>query len=95
MGVALLRDASEGTRIPVTLDQIAPLAVQATIAAEDQRFWNHPGVDPLAVARALADGATDVVAAARRVDAHTAARAARLPRRRRRSPRCSARPAKR
>ena len=57
-GVALLRDASEGTRIPVTLDQIAPLAIQATIAAEDQRFWNHPGVDPLAVARSLANGAT-------------------------------------
>ena len=57
-GVALLRDASEGTRIPVTLDQIAPVAIQATVAAEDQRYWSHSGVDPLAVARSLADGVT-------------------------------------
>ena len=27
--------------------------VAAFVAAEDQRFWRHPGVDPLAVARAL------------------------------------------
>lgn len=26
--------------------------VQAIIAAEDQRFWSHPGLDPLALARA-------------------------------------------
>jgi penicillin-binding protein 1C len=27
--------------------------VQATLALEDRRFWSHPGVDPLAVLRAL------------------------------------------
>ncbi len=49
----LLRDSSQGTRIPVFLDDVAPIAVSATIAAEDQRFWRHPGVDPFAVGRAL------------------------------------------
>ena len=57
-GAPLLRDASEGMRIPVGLDEIAPIAVSATVAAEDQRFWQHPGVDPLAVASALTDAAT-------------------------------------
>ena len=57
-GAPLLRDASEGVRIPVGLDEIAPIAVDATIAAEDQRFRQHPGVDVLAVASALTDAAT-------------------------------------
>ncbi len=52
-GIVLQRDASEGLRIPVSLDRIAPIAVEATIAAEDGRFRIHPGVDPLAMARAL------------------------------------------
>lgn len=56
-GVPLLRDTSEGTRIPVALEGVAPIAVAATIAAEDQRFWSHPGIDPLAVARAVTDAA--------------------------------------
>ena len=29
-----------------------PRVVAATLALEDRRFWSHPGVDPLAVARA-------------------------------------------
>src|SRR5690242_21819882 len=27
--------------------------VRATLALEDRRFWSHPGVDPVAIARAL------------------------------------------
>ena len=57
-GAPLLRDASEGVRIPVSLDEIAPIAVSATIAAEDQRFREHSGVDLLAVASALTEAAT-------------------------------------
>ena len=34
------------------LEQISPYLVQATLASEDQRFYTHPGIDPLAVARA-------------------------------------------
>ena len=32
---------------------IPEMAEAATIAAEDRRFWRHPGVDPVAIARAL------------------------------------------
>ena len=32
---------------------LPPVLVAATIAAEDRRFWSHPGVDPLAMLRAL------------------------------------------
>lgn len=36
----------------VALQAFSPLLVQATLFAEDRRFWQHPGVDPLAIARA-------------------------------------------
>lgn len=32
--------------------EISPWAYKAAVAAEDQRFYSHPGVDPLALARA-------------------------------------------
>ncbi len=51
-GTVLDRDVAQGARIPVTLAEVAPAMVAATVAAEDQRFWSHPGVDPFAVARA-------------------------------------------
>jgi len=53
-GSVLLRESADGLRIPVPLDRIAPAMVDATIAAEDQRFASHPGVDPIAIARAAA-----------------------------------------
>jgi len=34
------------------LAEISPYLVNATIAVEDQRFWSHHGVDPIAIARA-------------------------------------------
>ncbi|HPO17024.1 MAG TPA: penicillin-binding protein 1C [Candidatus Hydrogenedentes bacterium] len=37
---------------PRTLKQVSPKLVQATIAVEDQRFYWHCGVDPMALARA-------------------------------------------
>lgn len=39
-------------RFPVRLKEISPWLVQATIAAEDERFYSHCGVDPVAVLRA-------------------------------------------
>jgi penicillin-binding protein 1C len=44
----------EGDRIDYGYWIVAPppRVVAATIALEDQRFWYHPGIDPLAVARA-------------------------------------------
>src|SRR5919205_3301726 len=35
------------------IDPLPDRVVRATLALEDRRFWSHPGVDPLAVARAL------------------------------------------
>jgi penicillin-binding protein 1C len=35
------------------VDAIPERVVAATIAVEDRRFWQHPGVDPVAVARAI------------------------------------------
>jgi penicillin-binding protein 1C len=40
----------------VTLPEgdVPPIVAAAFVAAEDQRFWHHPGIDPLAIARAAA-----------------------------------------
>jgi penicillin-binding protein 1C len=54
-GVVLQRDAREGLRIPVRLDDVAPIVLDATIAAEDERFESHPGIDPFAIARAVVE----------------------------------------
>lgn len=46
--------ASDGMwRFPVTLDQVAPDLVAAIIDSEDRHYRIHPGVNPLAMARAL------------------------------------------
>ena len=38
---------------PVPLAAISPRLVAATLALEDQRFWHHPGIDPIAILRAV------------------------------------------
>jgi penicillin-binding protein 1C len=48
---ALSGDGTRSTKL--TADTLPPALVAATIAAEDRRFWSHPGVDPVAVARAF------------------------------------------
>ncbi len=40
-------------RIPVTLDEVPEKLVQALIATEDSRFYEHYGVDPIGVIRAF------------------------------------------
>lgn len=44
--------ADEQWRFPVPLEEISPWLVMATVAAEDERFYRHQGVDWLAAARA-------------------------------------------
>lgn len=39
----------------VTLDQVSPTFQRAVLAAEDKRFYWHPGVDPIGAFSALAD----------------------------------------
>jgi penicillin-binding protein 1C len=48
-----ITDPSAGRRTYVPLDQISPYLIAATIATEDKEFYNHPGFDPVAIARAL------------------------------------------
>lgn len=43
----------EGTSAWTPLDEISPYLSEATIAAEDKRFFRHPGVDPFAISRAV------------------------------------------
>jgi penicillin-binding protein 1C len=35
------------------IEQLPPRVVAATLSLEDRRFWAHPGVDPIAIGRAL------------------------------------------
>jgi penicillin-binding protein 1C len=53
-GVPLYEALSgDGTRsVRMTADALPPALTDATIAAEDRRFWSHPGVDLFAIARA-------------------------------------------
>ncbi len=49
--------AADGSRTRwVPLAEMDPDLLLAFVAVEDARFWEHPGVDPLAVARAARDG---------------------------------------
>src|SRR5258708_6618510 len=45
--------ADQKLRIPVTLEEVPPGAVKAILTSEDRWFWRHPGVNPVAIARAL------------------------------------------
>lgn len=46
---------NEHWRLPVPLERISPHLIAATLAAEDQRFYQHAGIDPVAIVRALRD----------------------------------------
>ncbi len=49
----LLAEYGEHRRIPVSYSQIPKKIERAFLAAEDDQFWNHPGVDPLALMAAV------------------------------------------
>ena len=42
-----------GQRFEVALDEMAPIVIDALIAAEDRRFYSHSGLDPVGIVRAL------------------------------------------
>jgi membrane peptidoglycan carboxypeptidase len=53
-GTVLLYEAGKDIkRTVVPLDQISPYLQKATIAAEDDDFYNHPGIDIMGIARAF------------------------------------------
>ena len=45
-------DAEGVWRYPVTPEQVAPAYLQALLSYEDRWFYQHPGVNPLALGRA-------------------------------------------
>jgi penicillin-binding protein 1A len=51
-GVTLLADFHAENREPVTADQVSPNVFNATVDVEDERFWEHRGVDYYGIARA-------------------------------------------
>jgi penicillin-binding protein 1A len=53
-GAVIARFASEVDREVVELDEVADVARDAVIVAEDHRFYEHSGVDPLSLLRAVA-----------------------------------------
>ncbi len=53
LGTLLSRDQEHTSVVP--LDQVSPLFVQAIIAVEDRRFYQHGAVDWWAVGRAIAE----------------------------------------
>ncbi|PIJ51199.1 carboxypeptidase/penicillin-binding protein 1A [Erwinia sp. OLTSP20] len=48
----LIAQYGEKRRIPVTLQQVPPLLINAFLATEDSRFYEHHGVDPIGIFRA-------------------------------------------
>ncbi|PJD93286.1 MAG: peptidase [Legionella sp.] len=48
----LIQEYGEKKRIPVTYDEIPKHLIQALVATEDQRFFEHPGVDVMGLGRA-------------------------------------------
>lgn len=43
----------EQLRLPLTLSEIAPVLLETLIASEDRWFYQHPGVNPFAIVRAV------------------------------------------
>ncbi|WP_029685376.1 peptidoglycan glycosyltransferase/peptidoglycan DD-transpeptidase MrcA [Tatumella saanichensis] len=48
----LIAQFGEKRRIPLTLNQIPPQMVNAFVATEDSRFYQHHGIDPVGIFRA-------------------------------------------
>ena len=51
----LIAEFGEKRRQPVAIEDVPALMKQAFIAAEDDRFYDHPGVDWMAIVRALVE----------------------------------------
>lgn len=49
----LIAQFGETRRYPVTIDQVPPKVLQAFIAVEDARFYEHPGIDWRGITRAV------------------------------------------
>ena len=54
----LISEIGERRRIPISYDEVPQHVVDAFVAAEDQRFFEHPGVDYRGIMRAVIELAT-------------------------------------
>src|SRR3989338_10525646 len=54
---AYLDGRADSACVPLKLAEVSPWLSLATLAAEDKRFFSHPGVDPRAAARAFVQNA--------------------------------------
>lgn len=54
----LISQFGEQRRIPLKLDEMPPLLIQAFLATEDTRFYEHPGIDVIGIMRAVSVVAT-------------------------------------
>lgn len=54
----LISQFGEKRRIPLKINEIPPLLIQAVLATEDSRFYEHPGIDVIGVFRAATVVAT-------------------------------------
>ena len=50
---SLMRKVFQTDRVNVSFDQISPNAIHALIATEDERFYQHNGIDPRSFLRAI------------------------------------------
>lgn len=51
--IAQINSQTGGARTEIPLDQMSPAFIHAVIAVENERFYQDPGWDPLAIGRAL------------------------------------------
>ncbi|HEY6410590.1 MAG TPA: transglycosylase domain-containing protein, partial [Ktedonobacteraceae bacterium] len=54
-GVMLMQMTDQGIHTTVTLEDVAPISIDATIATEDKNFWTNQGIDVLRILRAALD----------------------------------------
>ncbi len=50
---SLIAEFGEKRRLPITIEQVPERMIHAILAAEDDRFYQHPGVDWQGIARAV------------------------------------------
>jgi len=51
-GIEIARLNGGQNRVPLALDEMSPILIDAVVAVEDADFFTRPGVDPVAIARA-------------------------------------------
>ncbi len=52
-GVLLYEIVDQGRRTPVSIDDMPKALLDATVATEDDTFWDNPGFDPVSLVRAV------------------------------------------